>query len=1420
MSSNSAVAFGDMVRDWRIIMQHKPRKESMGVLRFVVVLVLSLAAFVMPSTAIAAQGAGATIGVGTVGAAPGDTVKVPVRVEGNPGILGATLEITYDSELTLTAAANGEAFSALAMTRPGSFASPCRFTWDGADLAADDIKNGEILVLTFTVSENAAADSKLAVSVSGEDGAVLDADLNPISVSYGAGGVTIADFTPGDVDGDSAVNSRDVIYVRRHIVGGYSQSINKAAADVNNDLQVNSADVILLRRHLAGGYGVELKRSDLDPDTGGSSEDCSHSLEAVAALNPTCTEDGNIAYWHCTKCGAYFSDQLGINSIALEDTIVMATGHTPVVDAAVAPTRTSTGLTEGSHCAACGVVIKEQQTVPVLEADEYCITYDVANGDAYLASLVIENPNPTAYSEGDSIKLKNLSADGYRFLGWYDGAGSDATKVTRIDATMAEDIELYAHWEAITYQVQFESDVMLDTSSATYTVGKGLVLPTPKLSNYVFVGWTDADGSLRGKRINPGTTGDITLKANWTSERNRTYSKTDYGDPIIVEDEENNVILAAYEIGGIENVPLYTIKDFGYINGGVTRTETATYSSTVSEGTAQTIAETVSEATTKSSNWVLSENWNESTSVSEEWCQANGYTVEEAESVCKTNGTNWNVSSGQSWSEGSVVEDRDLTGTKHETVTGNKNSGEYSSKATAELNAELKSGIASIGGKLGAEMGEKDGWEHSEGGTDGGTTDKGTITTTDNTHKFNSSNSYGGSSSTSKTNSITKTLSEEISKRTGYGQTYVLGGGSSESQGYSQSQDTSSTYSSTVTFDKTTKQEVASSWTTTSTKPGYHRWVVAGTAHVYGVVGYDIESKSFFVYTLTVMDDETHEFEDYSNISARYNDNENGIISFEVPYEDIMEAVVDRVFTSDGLKFDLQTGSVVGYTGSDTCVIVPEYYNAGNGDVIKVAGLTADAFAGNKDIVTVVLSDYITDIPAGAFEGCESLRFMRAHGVNSIGELAFAGCNSLDDNYVSSSVTSLGVGAFDGSNKLTVDAANKDVVTNAALSGAKSVTVDFAYLGEGEDILSGAVIEAPSSVDRFEINGDGRTFNSLCIDSDAGETVLNRINLVGNTSFPVKISSPKVTLNQSSISSPGIALLLSSPSTEVGLRGTTTISSTGPNAMVCRNVRLYETAKNVVGKLSVSKQLLVYGDITGMSYLDCDSVKTIDEPTYQSLLNPHMVTFDAGEGTCDATARTLEYESAIGELPVPVWDYHTFDGWYLPNGSEPITAETVLPTDNDLTLVAHWTENPVSDWVQLSEVPEDAKVVNTKWTYDLSVYKQVPESYTYYRYCTNYDGIWNQDSRAINENSVYHEITVGSPMASQANRFEDKGGNSAGICGPHGSCQHKREGQSFWWLKRINYKTVLDKVEHKESASKPEGSNISNVIELVQYCAK
>ena len=71
--------------------------------------------------------------------------------------------------------------------------------------------------------------------------------------------------------------------------------------------------------------------------------------------NPTCTEKGQKGKI-CKKCGKI-----------TEKTDIDAAGHAPVTDPAMAPTETTDGLTEGSHCGVCGVVLQAQEVIPMLD---------------------------------------------------------------------------------------------------------------------------------------------------------------------------------------------------------------------------------------------------------------------------------------------------------------------------------------------------------------------------------------------------------------------------------------------------------------------------------------------------------------------------------------------------------------------------------------------------------------------------------------------------------------------------------------------------------------------------------------------------------------------------------------------------------------------------------------------------------------------------------------------------------------------------------------------------------------------------------------------------------------------------------------------------------------------------------------------
>lgn len=556
-------------------------------------------------------------------------------------------------------------------------------------------------------------------------------------------------------------------------------------------------------------------------------------------------------------------------------------------------------------------------------------------------------------------------------------------------------------------------------------------------------------------------------------------------------------------------------------------------------------------------------------------------------------------------------------------------------------------------------------------------------TSNTSTSSWNSTESYEAATSTSTSNEISNAISESIYNKYGYSSMIERGGENSKTASTGESMENTNEYSSTVEYSYGEEKSYSETVNRQSSATGYYRLVSAGTVHVFAVVGYDLANNSYYSYTYNVLDTERHVYLDYSKDNANFNDCENAILPFEVPYF-VHEFVTGVIARSDGLQINETTGVIEGYSGTAEYVLIPEYVSVTDGVAepyaVRVTGIDAQAFAGNTAVKGVYLPKYVSEIPDGAFAGCSSLKVIMGHGVSKIGANAFDGCVALNAFTVDKHITSLGENAFVGVPEIKVSAANDAVADAAIKSGATKITLDITKLSAYDN----RVIEIAETAKYFAIVGNsyngntptGLTYKNLRIESNADETFVSNMIFEDNRNTPLRFGSSKVTLSKVEVKrAPGFALIMTGDHTALDLYGTVSLESASDNAVISRGVTLNRSNANVTGVLNLAGNYLVCGDVENTSLLTFGrgEIKHLSAEEFESMLTSSIVTFDPNGGTVDVTEKLVYYGQPYGELPMPTRTGYAFTGWYTAkNGGTKVTADTVATVLANQTLYAHW----------------------------------------------------------------------------------------------------------------------------------------------------
>ena len=189
-----------------------------------------------------------------VSGSPGTTVAVPVSLEVNPGIVGISLDMTYDSSrLKLVKVESGQILDGSSMLEDYT-KNPYRLSLSN-DMSTANVEGTGVLATAYFEILAGEQGEDIPVGLTFRE--AYDKDLNEVGFRTSDGKISIASYIPGDVNRDGQVKLNDAIILRRY-VAGWDLVIDELAADVNRDGQVKLNDAIILRRYVAG-WDVVLK---------------------------------------------------------------------------------------------------------------------------------------------------------------------------------------------------------------------------------------------------------------------------------------------------------------------------------------------------------------------------------------------------------------------------------------------------------------------------------------------------------------------------------------------------------------------------------------------------------------------------------------------------------------------------------------------------------------------------------------------------------------------------------------------------------------------------------------------------------------------------------------------------------------------------------------------------------------------------------------------------------------------------------------------------------------------------------------------------------------------------------------------------------------------------------------------------------
>ncbi|BBF42950.1 beta-galactosidase [Lachnospiraceae bacterium KM106-2] len=397
------------------------------------------------------------------------------------------------------------------------------------------------------------------------------------------------------------------------------------------------------------------------------------------------------------------------------------------------------------------------------------------------------------------------------------------------------------------------------------------------------------------------------------------------------------------------------------------------------------------------------------------------------------------------------------------------------------------------------------------------------------------------------------------------------------------------------------------------------------------------------------------------------------------------------------------------------------FYNCNSLTTVRIPKsmeqIREEAFDKCSSLLSISLPEGITSIEYGVFKSCDSLSEIKLpESLTAIDDYAFAGCSSLKQIDIPNQVTTIGENVFQSCNGLTnIDVPNS-VIKIGDFAFYRCASLRDIRLSENITEISVNTFRECTSLESIRIPAKVTQIGTNTFDKC---TALKSIYLPDSIKAMQYSALPKDTVifcnKDTYVYSYGKEnnYAIVTPEDYSG--------TCGENATYLFNDEDYSLKIQgqpsddwiFAGAACVDTILLnEVSYIPNNAYVTYRSLKTIEMPfslkqcssasfydykkisirgfnnSYAKRFATSMkIPFESlGDYQVAVTFRTQTEESFLGrvvlvtgmysDLPIPVRDGYTFDGWYTKeNGGEKITADSQVLIEQDHTLYAHWTKN-------------------------------------------------------------------------------------------------------------------------------------------------